>query len=71
VGTIIGQDAVVANRLALVNTLCLEDSVRVRNRIFEALALTGSSVEPEQEKVKARLTPNYTLDAKGVPHKKT
>jgi hypothetical protein len=34
VGTIIGQDAVVAHRLALVNALCVEDSVRVRNRVF-------------------------------------
>jgi len=70
VGAILGQDAVAAHRTALVNALVVEDSVRVRNRIFEALANAGLSVEPEQERVKARLTPNYTLDAKLVPRKK-
>jgi hypothetical protein len=70
VGAIIGQEAVAAHRTALVNGLVVEDSVRVRNRVFEALATAGLSVEPEQERVKARLTPNYTLDAKFVPRKK-
>jgi hypothetical protein len=70
VGAIIGQEAVAAHRTALVNALVVEDSVRVRNRIFDALSSAGLSVEPEQERVKARLTPNYSLDAKHVPHKK-
>jgi hypothetical protein len=70
VGAIIGQEAVAAHRTALVNALALEDSVRVRNRIFEALATAGLSVEPEQERVKTRLTPNYSLDAKFIPRKK-
>jgi hypothetical protein len=70
VGAIIGQEAVAAHRTALVNAVIVEDSVRVRNRVFEALANAGLSVEPEQERVKARLTPNYTLDAKFVPRKK-
>jgi len=71
VGAIIGQDAVAAHRTALVNTVIVEDSVRVRNRVFEALANAGLGVEPEQERVRARLTPNYTLDAKHVPRKKS
>lgn len=70
VAAIIGQEAVAAHRTALVNALVVEDSVRVRNRIFEALANFGLSVEPDQERVKARLTSNYTLDAKLVPRKK-
>jgi hypothetical protein len=70
VGAIIGQEAVVAHKAALVSALCQEDSVRVRNRIFEALSVAGLSVEPEQERVKARLTPGYTLDAGFVPRKR-
>ena len=70
VGAIIGQDAVAQHRTALLNALIVEDSVRVRNRIFEALNSANLSVEPEQERVQARLTPNYVLDPKFVPRKK-
>jgi hypothetical protein len=70
VGALVGQDAVVAHRTALVNALCVEDSVRVRNRILEALAAAQLSVEPDQERVKARLTSGYTLDNRGLVHKK-
>lgn len=70
VGAIIGQDAVAAHRAALVNALCTEDSVRVRNRVLDALATGGHSVEPEQERVKPRLTQGYTLDAGFVPRKR-
>ena len=70
VGAIIGQDAVAAHKAALVSALCDEDSVRVRNRILDALASGGHSVEPEQARVKARLTQGYTLDAGFVPRKR-
>jgi hypothetical protein len=49
----------------------VEDSVRVRNRIFEALSAESLSVEPEQERVKARLTTNYSLDSRFIPRKKS
>ncbi|MET0387549.1 MAG: HEAT repeat domain-containing protein [Polyangiales bacterium] len=70
VGAIIGQEGVLEHKTALVNTVCVEDSVRVRNRIFEALSVANLGVQPEQERVKARLTPNYVLDAGFVPRKK-
>lgn len=70
VGALVGQGAVAAHKTALVNQLVVEDSVRVRNRIFEALGNENLSVEPEQERVNARLTPNYSLDARFVPRKK-
>jgi hypothetical protein len=70
VGTIIGQEAVATHKAALVSALCQEDSVRVRNRILDALATGGHSVEPEQERVKTRLTPGFTLDAGSVPRKR-
>lgn len=70
VGALIGQEAVEAHKDALIEALCAEDSVRVRNRIFDALSSADLSVKPEQERVKARLTANYTLDAGFVPRKK-
>ena len=70
VGAIIGQDAVAAHKAALVSAFCQEDSVRVRNRILDALASGGHSVAPEQERVKQRLTQGYVLDASFVPRKR-
>lgn len=70
VGAILGQDAVAAHKDALVNALCQEDSVRVRNRILDALAAGNLSVEPEQERVKPKLTQGFTLDAKSVPRRR-
>jgi HEAT repeat protein len=70
VGAIIGQEAVTTHKAALIEALCTEDSVRVRNRILDALATGGHSVEPEQERVKARLTQGYALDAGFVPRKR-
>jgi HEAT repeat protein len=70
VGAIVGQNAVATYKSALVNTVCGEDSVRVRNRILDALATGGHSVEPEQERVKARLTQGYMLDTGFVPRKR-
>ena len=70
VGALVGQDACAAHREALLACLCSDDSVRVRNRIFDAFAAAGISVSPEQERVRARLTAGYTLDAGFVPRKK-
>jgi hypothetical protein len=70
VAAIIGQDAVEMYREPLVTAFCAEDSVRVRNRILEALSVAGLSVAPEQEKVQARLTPGYALDERFVPRKR-
>lgn len=71
VGALVGQGAVAQHKTALLNQLVVEDSVRVRNRILEALSAENLSVEPEQERVKARLTANYTLDSRFVPRKKS
>jgi HEAT repeat protein len=71
VGAIIGQDATALYKTALVACLCDDESVRVRNRILDALMAGGISVNPDQERVRARLTAGYTLDSAGVPRKKT
>ena len=64
------QDAIASQSQAIIACLCTEDSVRVRNRIFDALATAKVSVSPQDEQVKARLTQNYTLDSNGIPKKK-
>jgi hypothetical protein len=70
VAALSGQDAIANQTQAIITCLCAEDSVRVRNRIFEALAAAKISVKPQDEAVKARLTANFTLDNNGVPKKK-
>ncbi|MEY4576205.1 MAG: hypothetical protein RL701_908 [Pseudomonadota bacterium] len=70
VGAVVGQEAVEAHKAVLVSALCVDDSVRVRNRIFEALAAKNLSVQPEQARVLPKLTANYTLDSGFVPRKK-
>jgi hypothetical protein len=70
VAALSAQDAIANQSPAIITCLCAEDSVRVRNRIFEALAVASISVSPQDERVKAKLTQNYTLDKNGVPKKK-
>jgi HEAT repeat protein len=71
VGALIGQDATAAHQAALVACLCEEDSVRVRNRILDALSAANVSVAPHQERVRARLTAGYALDSGFIPRKKS
>ena len=70
VAVLSAQDAISSQSQAIIACLCTEDSVRVRNRIFEALATAKVSVSPQEEQVKSRLTQNYVLDSSGVPKKK-
>jgi len=67
---ILGQEAVVAHRAPLLEAFLREDSVRVRNRILEGFAANALDVKPEQERVKAKLTPGWTLDTGTVPRKR-
>lgn len=70
VAALSAQDAVTSQSQAIVACLCAEDSVRVRNRILDALAAAKVSVSPQDEQVKPRLTQGWTLDGSGVPKKK-
>ena len=70
VAALSAQDVIAKQREPIVACLCAEDSVRVRNRIFDALATAKASVSPQDEQVKAKLTQGWSLDASGVPKKK-
>lgn len=71
VGALLAQDDPSGQRDALIACLRAEESVRVRNRIFEGFAARGWAVGGEVEAVRAKLTAAYALDAKGVPVKKS
>jgi hypothetical protein len=70
VAVLSAQDAIANQSAAIIACLCTEDSVRVRNRILEALSVAAISVSPQEEQVKPRLTQNYVLDKSGIPKKK-
>jgi hypothetical protein len=69
VAAVLAQDDAQVFVGALLHGLLQEDSVRVRNRVLEALATFGASVTPHEDALRGRLTPGYTLD-KGVVRKK-
>jgi hypothetical protein len=70
VAALSAQDAIANQAPAIITCLCAEDSVRVRNRIFDALAAAKVSVSPQEDQVKPRLTQGWSLEASGIPKKK-
>jgi HEAT repeat protein len=66
VAAVLAQDDAATFEAALVECLCQEESVRVRNRVLESLAISANSVGARREAVAARLTPAYSLDKSGV-----
>jgi hypothetical protein len=70
VAALSAQDAIAKQRDAIIACLCAEDSVRVRNRILDALAAAKISVSPQEEQVRPKLTQGWALDASGIPKKK-
>jgi hypothetical protein len=70
VGALLSQNATAEHATALIDCLCSEESVRVRNRILEALSAAAISVTPREDAVKPRLTPAFTLDKSGTVRKR-
>ncbi len=70
VAAVLSQDDAVTHVPQLIECLCVEESVRVRNRILEALASNATTTTPHEERVRPRLTAGYSLDKTGVPRKK-
>lgn len=70
VGALLSHGAAADHADALVQCLCAEESVRVRNRILEALAAAAISVSPREAAVTPRLTAGFALDKAGVPRKR-
>jgi HEAT repeat protein len=70
VGALLAQKEAEPMRAQLVDRMCVEESVRIRNRLFQGFAVRGWDVGERKEEVKKSLTAGYSLDPKGVPRAK-
>jgi hypothetical protein len=70
VGALFAQTEADQFRDELVDQLCEEESVRIRNRIFQAFVARGWDVGNRKDDVKKMLTQGFSLDPKGGIHAK-
>ena len=68
VGAVLAQPEADAAKGGLIDCLCEEESVRVRNRILRGFVDRGWDLSGRSEEVKPKLTSGFALDAKGVLH---
>ena len=69
-GALLAQAEAAAHREEMVRCLCAEDSVRVRNRLFDGFAAGEWDVGAQTDAVRAKLPGGYTLDARGIPRRR-
>ena len=67
VGALLAQAEAESAREAIVECLCNEESVRVRNRILQGFIERGWDFADRVDEVRPKLPPGYALDKKGVP----
>lgn len=70
VGAVLAQAERPQHRDALVEALCCEDSVRVKNRILDGFIAEGWDVGARRDVVAKVLPPGYGLDADGKPRRR-
>lgn len=68
-GALLAQPEAAEHRAALLRCFCVEESVRVRNRILDGFIAANWDVGEQAAAVKARLPGGYALAANGVPRK--
>jgi hypothetical protein len=68
-GALLSQPEALEHRDALLRCFCIEQSVRVRNRILDGFSAAGWDVGDKAAEVKPRLTAGYTLDRQGIPRR--
>jgi len=66
VGAVFAQESAAEQRDALLECLCAEESVRVRNRLLENFVQRGWAVGDRVDAVRSHLTPGFAIDARGV-----
>jgi HEAT repeat protein len=71
VGAVFAQKDAEQVRDTLVDRLCAEESVRIRNRLFQGFAARDWDFGKRKEEVRKSLTANFTLDSKGIPRAKS
>lgn len=69
VGALFAQEEVETCRDQLVDCLCEEESVRIRNRILQGFIDRKWEIGKRKEDVKKNLPSGYTLDPKGIPRR--
>jgi hypothetical protein len=67
VGALLAQAEVGQAREPMVDCLCGEESVRIRNRILQGFIGRGWGFSDRGDEVRAKLPPGYALDSKGMP----
>lgn len=69
VGALFAQEEVEKYRDELVECLCMEESVRIRNRILQGFSDRKWEIGSRKDEVKKNLPSGYTLDPKGIPRR--
>ncbi len=69
VGALFSQEEVEKCRDALIDCLCEEESVRIRNRILQGFVDRKWEIGARKDEVTKNLPSSYTLDAKGIPRR--
>jgi HEAT repeat protein len=69
VGAVLAQADAAEQRTALLRCFCVEESVRVRNRILDGFAAAGWDVGEMAPQIKAKMPSGFTLDRLGVPRR--
>jgi len=67
VGALLAQAEAEQARGAIVECLCNEESVRIRNRILQGFIKCGWDFADRVDEVRPKLPPGYALDKKGIP----
>ncbi len=67
VGALLAQSEARQAREAIVECLCNEESLRIRNRILQGFIERGWDFADRVDEVRPKLPPGYALDKKGVP----
>jgi hypothetical protein len=69
-GAVLAQAEASEQQGALIDCVCAEESVRVRNRILDGFVAQKWRVEARREELTKRLPAGYSLDASGTVHKR-
>lgn len=71
VGAVFAQKETEQARDTLVDRMCTEESVRIRNRLLQGFAARDWDFGKRKEEVRKSVTAGFTLDAKGIPRAKS
>jgi HEAT repeat protein len=71
VGALFAQKEAEQFKDALVDRVCGEESVRIRNRLLQGFAIRGWDFGSRKDEARKNLTAVFALDSKGIPRPKS